>query len=75
MTKELDNFTKILFSIVFDLSWTTSLRTLGVEGSWNENVEKGLKVEIFLKNLNDFFIVFYLFLYVVQQHEKVKLYL
>ena len=45
----------------------------GSEGSWNENVETGLKVEISLKIL----IIFLSFvnLYVVQKSEKVKLYL
>ena len=45
----------------------------GSEGSWNENVKKGLKVEISLKIL----IIFLSFvnLYVVQKSEKVKLYL
>ena len=32
ITKELHNFTKILISLVFDYSWTTSLWTMGVRG-------------------------------------------
>ena len=39
----------------------------GNEGSWNENVKKGLKVEIIFLSLVN--------LYVVQKSEKVKLYL
>ena len=45
----------------------------GGEGSWKKNVKKGLKVEISLKNLNDF--LSFVNVYVIQKSKKVKLYL
>ena len=44
LSKELDNFTKILIGIEFCLS-----SNFGGEVSWNENLWKGLKVAISLK--------------------------
>ena len=45
----------------------------GSEGSWNENVKKGLKVAISLKICIIFLSL--VNLYVVQKSEKIKLYL
>ena len=45
----------------------------GGEGSWNENIEKGLKVEIPFKIRITF--LSFVKLYVVQKSKKVKLYL
>ena len=43
------------------------------KGSWNENVKKGLKVEISLK-IKMIFLLF-VNLYLIQKSEKVELYL
>ena len=57
MTKERDNFTKILISIVFYQSRNNSLLILGVRGVKMKSLERP-KSRNFPKNLKDFYIVY-----------------
>ena len=49
ITKELENFTKNPHQYSLWLIMNYQSSNFGSEGSWNENVKKSLKVEIFLK--------------------------